>query len=83
VDKGRTPPTERQLDVLTVIHRSIERNGWAPTVAEICAEIGTTSKYGAWLHLKGLEKRALIVRGEHARSIRITDAGRKQLRRAS
>lgn len=69
-------PTSRQLEVLRAIHASVTSRGWPPTVREIGDQLGISSTNGVVDHLRALEKRGLLERGEMtARGLRITDAG--------
>lgn len=59
--------TPRQIEVLGVIKGSIERDGKAPTIEEIMAYTGITSKRGVTVHLDALVKKERIVRTKCAR----------------
>src|SRR3977135_487442 len=37
------PPTERQLEVLRAIDRSIREEGYPPTLRELCGQLGVLS----------------------------------------
>lgn len=52
--------TTRQRQVLNFIRRSIQRNGIAPTRAEIAEAMGFQSKNAAVDHLKALERKGFI-----------------------
>lgn len=75
-------PTDRQLDVLRAIHRSIETTGRPPTVREIAIAIGVSPRSikGISQHLEALEARGILAReGDKARAIRILPAGLRLL----
>lgn len=60
--------------VLEFLVEYIEKHGWAPTVREICRELGFTSTSSAWWHLQHLEKCECIVRvAGSPRAIRIVN----------
>ena len=52
--------TTRQRQVLNFIRRSIQKNGIAPTRAEIADAMGFQSKNAAVDHLKALERKGFI-----------------------
>lgn len=81
VDFGSTaqPPTPRQRMALRAISDFMEQHGWAPTTRELCRLTGIRSTNGMQDHLKALHRRGLITRGEGARTLALTDAGRKAL----
>ena len=51
--------TKRQLEILDLIHASIDENGMPPTRSEIADNLGFKSLNAAEDHLKALEKRNL------------------------
>ena len=64
--------TTRQRQVLNFIRRSLQKNGIAPTRAEIADAIGFQSKNAALDHLKALERKGFIKRAPNKhRGIRI------------
>lgn len=73
-------PTDRQRAVLGHIADSIRERGYPPTLREIGKLMGIKSTNGVNDHLRALERRGLIVRGDFkARAPRITGAGHEVL----
>ncbi len=64
--------TPRQKAVLEYIAKTIESEGFPPTIQEIGAHFGITSTNGVFDHLKTLERKGYIERSAKARSIRLT-----------
>jgi repressor LexA len=69
--------TDKQLRVLAYVKDQIRKNGYAPSVREICQALGlrstsTVHGYLARLHKKGLIQKAAL----KPRTIRITDSDR-------
>ena len=58
-------PTPRQLQILKHIQAQIARNGYAPSIQEICDCFKLASTATVHKHLKNLVERGLIVRSEH------------------
>ena len=54
--------TEKQLDILRCIHRSIEEHGYPPTVREICTVVGFASTSTVHGYLGRLEKAGYLIR---------------------
>ena len=52
--------TKRQLEILNLIHASIDENGMPPTRSEIADNLGFKSLNAAEDHLKALEKKEFI-----------------------
>ncbi len=52
--------TSRQLEVLRMIVEAIDRRGFAPTVRELCALLGSTSTNGTVDHLKALARKGYV-----------------------
>lgn len=72
--------TDRQRAVLAYVHREISRNGWAPSIKEMCAHFRWASTHTAFIHLETLKRKGAIERLKGAsRAIRITPAGRGSL----
>ncbi|NMA38301.1 MAG: transcriptional repressor LexA [Papillibacter sp.] len=66
--------TKKQLQVLECIQKSIEKNGYPPSVREIGAAVGLSSPSTVHSHLHALEKAGLIKRAEgKTRSITLTE----------
>jgi hypothetical protein len=55
-------PTEKQIEILNIIAKSIRGRGFSPTVRELCAETATVSTNGVAGHLYSLERRGLLKR---------------------
>jgi repressor LexA len=78
------PVTERQLEVLQIIGRSLDERGFPPTYAEIVKALGLSphSKQVVFEHLTRLELKGMIIRyAGCARAITLTAAGRELLAR--
>lgn len=68
--------TERQLEVLGFIYEHHKKKGYAPSIREIGSELSIRSTNGVNDHLKALERKGLLRRGEEkARSHTVTPRG--------
>ncbi|MFZ5441717.1 MAG: transcriptional repressor LexA [Myxococcota bacterium] len=56
--------TERQKEILTFIQRTTEERGFPPTIREIGEEMDIRSTNGVNDHLKALERKGYLTRGE-------------------
>jgi repressor LexA len=56
--------TERQKEILHLILKETETHGFPPTIREIGHEMGIRSTNGVNDHLKALERKGYLVRGE-------------------
>lgn len=56
--------TERQKEILQYIVRTIEERGYPPTIREIGEEMDIRSTNGVNDHLKALERKGFLTRGE-------------------
>src|SRR6266851_286009 len=56
--------TERQEKILAFIKRSIQEQGYPPTIREIGEAFGIRSTNGVNDHLKALERKGYLLRGE-------------------
>ena len=56
--------TQRQRDILGSIHQSINGSGYPPTIREIGTAFGIRSTNGVNDHLKALERKGYIERGD-------------------
>ncbi len=66
--------TTRQRQVLNFIRRSLQKNGIAPTRAEIADAMGFQSKNAAVDHLKALERKGVIrLHSDLSRGIQLLD----------
>ena len=71
-----TEPTERQLELLRTIDTAIKRDGFAPTVRELCNAFGWTSTNAAASHLRSLKAKGLLEwRDGNSRTLKLTPAG--------
>lgn len=74
------PVTERQMEMLRIVARHISAAGVPPSIREIGNEMRIHSTNGVNDHLKALERKGLIVRGEmRARHLEITRRGLRLL----
>lgn len=64
------PLTEPQERVLSVIQSWTRAHGWAPTLREICGEIGVSSPETARQHVSALVRKGYVERGRGARALR-------------
>src|SRR3989442_1319903 len=74
------PLTERQEKILAYIKKSIQEQGYPPTIREIGEHFGIRSTNGVNDHLKALERKGYLLRGElksRALSVLDGDGGRK------
>ena len=56
--------TDRQKEILTFIQRTSEERGFPPTIREIGEEMDIRSTNGGNDHLKALERKGFLTRGE-------------------
>ena len=56
--------TDRQKEILSFITRTSEERGFPPTIREIGEEMGIASTNGVNDHLKALERKGYLTRGE-------------------
>src|SRR5262245_47605140 len=61
---AREELTERQMQILEFISKSIERNGYPPTLREIGESMNIRSTNGVNDHLKALERKGYLMREE-------------------
>jgi repressor LexA len=70
------PLTERQQKILSFIKKSIQDNGYPPTIREIGEAFGIRSTNGVNDHLKALERKGYLLRGElKSRALSVIDGG--------
>lgn len=70
--------TEKQLRVLAYVKEQIKKNGYAPSVREICQALGLRSTSTVHGYLARLQKKGLIQKAAlKPRTIRITDPNNK------
>jgi repressor LexA len=71
------PLTERQEKILSFIKKSIQEHGYPPTIREIGEHFGIRSTNGVNDHLKALERKGYLMRGElKSRALSVIDGGR-------
>jgi repressor LexA len=75
------PLTERQEKILAFIKKSIQEQGYPPTIREIGEHFGIRSTNGVNDHLKALERKGYLLRGElKSRALSVIDGGRSPAR---
>ena len=73
------PLTERQEKILSFIKKSIQDQGYPPTIREIGEHFGIRSTNGVNDHLKALERKGYLLRGElKSRALSVIEGGRSQ-----
>ncbi|HZX94418.1 MAG TPA: transcriptional repressor LexA [Myxococcales bacterium] len=73
------PLTERQDKILSFIKKSIQDQGYPPTIREIGEHFGIRSTNGVNDHLKALERKGYLMRGElKSRALSVIEGGRSQ-----
>src|SRR5260370_39885426 len=71
------PLTERQEKILSFIKKSLQDQGYPPTIREIGEHFGIRSTNGVNDHLKALERKGYLMRGElQSRALSIIDGGK-------
>jgi len=71
--KPTTLPSPKQQEILDFIEDSIRRNGYPPSIREICSAVGLTSSSTVFTHLAALEKKGYIEKDDSkTRGIRLT-----------
>ena len=71
------PLTERQEKILSFIKKSIVDQGYPPTIREIGEHFGIRSTNGVNDHLKALERKGYLMRGElKSRALSVIEGGR-------
>jgi len=71
------PLTERQEKILAYIKKSIQDQGYPPTIREIGEHFGIRSTNGVNDHLKALERKGYLLRGElKSRALSVIEGGR-------
>src|SRR2546426_1081113 len=71
------PLTDRQEKILAFIKKSIQDQGYPPTIREIGEHFGIRSTNGVNDHLKALERKGYLLRGElKSRALSVIDGGR-------
>jgi repressor LexA len=74
------PLTDRQEKILSFIKRSIVEQGYPPTIREIGEHFGIRSTNGVNDHLKALERKGYLVRGElKSRALSVIEGGKQTL----
>src|SRR5258705_12043190 len=73
------PLTERQEKILAFIKKSIQEQGYPPTIREIGEYFGIRSTNGVNDHLKALERKGYLLGGElKSRALSVIDGGRSR-----
>ncbi len=67
--------TEKQQQILDIIHKMIQQRGQAPTVREIGALVNLSSSCTVKKHLDSLEAKGFIKRDRYKRSITLMEGG--------
>ncbi len=76
------PLTERQEKILAFIKKSIIDQGYPPTIREIGEHFGIRSTNGVNDHLKALERKGYLHRGElKSRALSVIEGGKSRLSR--
>jgi repressor LexA len=71
------PLTERQEKILAFIKKSVLDQGYPPTIREIGEHFGIRSTNGVNDHLKALERKGYLLRGElKSRALSLVDGGK-------
>ena len=71
------PLTDRQEEILEYIQRYISAQGYPPTIREIGTAFGIRSTNGVNDHLKALERKGYVARGElKSRALTVLEGGR-------
>jgi repressor LexA len=71
------PLTDRQEEILEYIQRYIEEQGYPPTIREIGTHFNIRSTNGVNDHLKALERKGYVARGElKSRALTVLEGGR-------
>jgi repressor LexA len=71
------PLTERQEKILSFIKKSIVDQGYPPTIREIGEHFGIRSTNGVNDHLKALERKGYLLRGElKSRALSVIEGGK-------
>lgn len=73
--------TERQLQVLRCIDRSVAEQGWPPSWEEMMDDLGIVSKNAMQEKLQALELKGMIQRLPGWRRVRLTPAGSEVLKK--
>jgi repressor LexA len=70
------PLTDRQQEILSFIKRAIQEQGYPPTIREIGEAFGIRSTNGVNDHLKALERKGYLLRGElKSRALHVIEGG--------
>ena len=73
------PLTDRQEKILAYIKKSLQDQGYPPTIREIGEHFGIRSTNGVNDHLKALERKGYLLRGElKSRALSVIEGGRSQ-----
>ncbi len=72
--------TLRQKEVLECIYHFQEQNQYAPSIIEICEQLGINSTNGVVGHIRALIRKGYIERTSKARSLRLTSQAQRLFR---
>ena len=79
-DGRRLNLTRRQREIYDFVRDKILNRGFAPTVREIGLEFDIRSPNGVMCHLRALERKGLIMRGQNmSRAIQLADGNQQRL----
>lgn len=79
-DASQSNLTKRQREIYEYLRDTIVNRGYGPTVREIGLHFDIRSPNGVVCHLKALEKKGLIVRGQNmSRAIRLSEGVQQKL----
>ncbi len=67
----REPLTQRQKEILNFVQEYMAKEGYAPSIREICDRFGISSTRGVHRHLETLEDKGYVKRASTPRSIKI------------
>ncbi len=68
---AKPPLTPPQQLILITIDGWVKKHGWAPTLREICAEVGFASHNAARQHVTALVRKGYVRRGKGARALKV------------
>lgn len=75
-------PTVRQIEVLQLIESGRRRDGYPPTIRELCAQLKVSSTQAVACHLAALQRKGFVTWTAHrGRTLAVTTKGRTWLPR--
>lgn len=69
-----TPLTPRQQQVLELIRRQLDQQGYPPTLRELAHQLGVSGTLPVSKHLEALQRKGYLTRSNNARGITLTEA---------